>query len=105
MYLFSDFLFARAILQAKVCDSGTYFLLDKDKKTICKIADYVPNGLIPEVDGCGDYIRLRINEDDMINWFEEPDFSDFMEDFEVVEKIDVHIKEEIYTVYQSRVHL
>ena len=47
----------------------------------------------------------RINEDDMINWFEEPDFSDFMEDFEVVEKIDVHIKEEIYTVYQSRVHL
>ena len=74
-------------LQAKVC------------------ADYVPNGLIPEVDGCGDYIRLRINEDDMINWFEEPDFSDFMEDFEVVEKIDVHIKEEIYTVYQSRVHL
>ena len=92
-------------LQAKVCDSGTYFLLDKDKKTICKIADYVPNGLIPEVDGCGDYIRLRINEDDMINWFEEPDFSDFMEDFEVVEKIDVHIKEEIYTVYQSRVHL
>ena len=45
-------------LQAKVCDSGTYFLLDKDKKTICKIADYVPNSLIPEVDGCGDYIRL-----------------------------------------------
>ena len=75
-------------LQAKVCDSGTYFLLDKDKKTICKIADYVPNSLIPEV-----------------NWFEEPDFFDFMEDSEVVEKIDVHIKEEIYTVYQSRVHL
>ena len=41
----------------------------------------------------------------MINWFEEPDFFDFMEDSEVVENIDVHIKEEIYTVYQSRVHL
>ena len=81
-------------LQAKVCDSGTYFLLDKDKKTICKIADYVPNGLIPEVDGCGDYIRLRINEDDMINWFEEPDFFDFMEDSEVVEKIDTSVEEE-----------
>ena len=61
--------------------------------------------IVGPIDGCGDYIRLRINEDDMINWFEEPDFSDFMEDFEVVEKIDVHIKEEIYTVYQSRVHL
>ena len=24
-------------LQAKICDSGTYFLLDKDKKVICKI--------------------------------------------------------------------
>lgn len=81
-------------LQAKVCDSGTYFLLDKDKKTICKIADYVPNSLIPEVDGCGDYIRLRINEDDMINWFEEPDFFDFMEDSEVVEKINTSVEEE-----------
>lgn len=82
-------------LQAKVCDSGTYFLLDKDKKTICKIADYVPNGLIPEVDDCGDYIRLRINEDGTIeNWFEEPDFSDFMEDSEVVEKIDTSVEEE-----------
>lgn len=29
------------------------------KKAICKIADYVPNGLIPEADDCGDYIRLR----------------------------------------------
>ena len=82
-------------LQAKVCDSGTYFLLDKDKKTICKIADYVPNGLIPEVDYCGDYIRLRINEGGTIeNWFEEPNFSDFMEDSEVVEKIDTSVEEE-----------
>ena len=82
-------------MQAKVRNSGTYFLLDKDKKTICKIADYVPNGLIPEVDDCGDYIRLRINEDDTVeNWFEEPDFSDFMEDSEVVEKIDTSVEEE-----------
>ena len=81
--------------QAKVCDSGTYILLDKDKKVICKIADYVPNGLIPEAADCGDYIRLRIKHDGMIeNWIEKPDFSDFIEDSETVEKIDTSIKEE-----------
>lgn len=82
-------------LQAKICDSGTYFLLDKDKKVICKIADYVPNKLIPEADDCGDYIRLRINNDGTIeNWSEEPNFSDFIEDSETVEKIDTSIEEE-----------
>ena len=81
--------------QAKVCDSGTYILLDKDKKVICKIADYVPNGLIPEAADCGDYIRLRIKHDGMIeNWIEKPDFSDFIEDSETVEKIDTSIEEE-----------
>ena len=38
---------------------------NKDKKVICKITDYVPNGLIPEADDCGDYIRLRIKHDGM----------------------------------------
>ena len=81
--------------QAKICDSGTYFLLDKDKKAICKIADYVPNGLIPEADDCGDYIRLRINNDGTIkNWSEEPNFSDFIEGSEIVGKIDTNIEEE-----------
>ena len=55
----------------------------------------MPNGLIPEVDDCGDYIRLRIKHDGMIeNWSEEPDFSDFIEDSEAVEKIDTGIEEE-----------
>ena len=82
-------------LQAKICDSGTYFLLDRDKKTICKIAGYVPNGLIPESDDCGDYIRLRINSDGTIeNWPENPDYSDFIEGSEVVERVDTDIEEE-----------
>lgn len=82
-------------LQAKTCDSGTYILLDKDKKAICKITDYVPNGLIPESDDCGDYIRLRINSDGTIeNWPENPDYSDFIEGSEAVERIDTDIEEE-----------
>ena len=82
-------------LQAKICDSGTYFLLDKDKKAICRIAGYVPNGLIPESDDCGDYLRLRINSDGTIeNWPENPDYSDFTEGSEFVERIDTNIEEE-----------
>ena len=81
--------------QAKICDNGTYFLLDKDKKVICKIVGYVPNGLIPEADDYGDYIRLRIKYDGIIeNWSEKPNFSDFIEGSETVEKIDTSIEEE-----------
>lgn len=88
--------------QAKICDSGTYFLLDKDKKVICKIADYVPNGLIPEADDYGDYIRLRINYDGTIeNWPEKPNFSDFIENSKTVEKIDTSIEEE--PIFDTRV--
>ena len=78
-----------------MCDSGTYFLLDKDKQVICKIAGYVPNGLIPEADDCGDYIRLRINHDGLIeNWLEKADFSEFTDGAEIVNSIDIDIEEE-----------
>ena len=82
-------------LQANICYSGTYFLLDKDKKVICKIAGYVPNGLVPDSDDCGDYIRLRINSDGTIEyWPEHPDCSDFIEGSESVERIAMDIEEE-----------
>ena len=62
---------------------------------ICKIAGYVPNGLVPDSDDCGDYIRLRINSDGTIeNWPENPDCSDFIEGSESVERIDMDIEEE-----------
>ena len=44
---------------------------------------------------CGDYIRLRINSDGTIeNWPENPDYSDFIEGSESVERIDTSIVEE-----------
>ena len=44
---------------------------------------------------CGDYIRLRINSDGTIeNWPENPDYSDFVEGSEIVERIDTSIVEE-----------
>lgn len=81
--------------QAKVGDSGTYFLLGKDNKALCRISGYVPNRLIPDADGCGDYIRLRIKSNGTIeNWPDVPDFSEFIVGAMVVDRIDGDIKEE-----------
>ena len=56
----------------------------------------MPNGLIPNPDDCGDYIRLRINSDDTIeNWPENLDYSDFIEGSETVGRIDTSIVEEL----------
>lgn len=67
---------------AKVCDSGTYTLLDADKKPICQICGYVPFKLIPPFeDGAGDYIELAINADGTIkDWPQNPNLSEFAED-------------------------
>ena len=86
--------YASLFFQAKVRDSGTYFLLDKEKNYLCKLHGYVPNKLIPESDDCGDYIRLRINYDGVIeNWPNDISLSEFIEDAVIVDKIDEHIKE------------
>lgn len=68
-------------MQAKVCDGGTYTLLDAEKKPLWQLKGYVPNRLIPssEIEGdYGDYIELAINEDGTIaNWKKEIDLSVF----------------------------
>ena len=71
-------------MRAKVRDSGTYTLLDKDEKPICQICGYVPNKLIPPFEnGAGDYIELAINADGTIDsWPLNPDLSEFAENGE-----------------------
>ena len=66
-------------LQMKVCDEGTYHLLDADKNMVASIVDnYVPNQLIPGE--FGDYVELDINADGVIkNWPKNPSFQDFAE--------------------------
>lgn len=86
--------YGNMFLQAKVRDEGTYFLLDKDQKPFCKLVGYVPNGLIPDEYGFGDYVRLRINDDGFIeNWLVNPNFSEFLEDADYVSKIDNWVHE------------
>ncbi|MBR1683397.1 MAG: hypothetical protein IJ700_08640 [Bacteroidaceae bacterium] len=69
-------------LWAKVCDAGTYTLMDAEEKPLCQICGYVPNKLIPPFEkGFGDYIELAINADGTVNdWPATPDFSEFIEE-------------------------
>jgi len=66
-------------LYTKVCDAGSYYLLDENEKVVTSInQDYVPNNLIPGE--WGDYIEMIIEGDGTIsNWSGIADFSDFEE--------------------------
>lgn len=57
----------RATIHYKVCDNGTYKLLDVNMELIKKIRDYVPKMLSPKAEGWGDYIIMDINPDGQIN--------------------------------------
>ena len=67
-------------LSMKVCDEGSYFLLDAEGNTVLSIEqDYVPNALLPGK--WGDYIDLHIGENGLIsNWYSRPSISDFISD-------------------------
>jgi len=55
----------------KVCDAGSYHLLDENKEVIASIENnYVPNGLCHGEEGFGDYIILSVNKDGSIAGYE-----------------------------------
>lgn len=56
----------RANIHYKVCDNGTYKLLDVNMELIKKIRDYVPKMLSPKEEGWGDYIIMDIDTDGQI---------------------------------------
>jgi len=56
----------RANIHYKVCDNGTYKLLDANMELIKKIRDYVPKMLSPKEEGWGDYIIMDIDTDGQI---------------------------------------
>lgn len=65
----------------KICDEGTYTLLDADHTPITQITGYVPNRLLPPFEqGWGDYLELAIQPDGTIdNWSSTADLSEFLE--------------------------
>ena len=69
-----------ADVHMKVCDKGSYYLLDAEKNVVASIEqDYVPNGIIPG--SYGDYIEMTILEDGRINeWPKKPKMDEFFGD-------------------------
>jgi hypothetical protein len=65
-------------IQMKICDEGSYYLLDENDNMILKIEqDYVPNKLLPG--SYGDYLELHIKENGVIsNWYSIPSINDFI---------------------------
>lgn len=64
-------------VEMKVCDEGSYALLDIDGNTVAEIKqDYVPHGIVPGE--YGDYVNLQIDATGTItNWPKSPDLSGF----------------------------
>ncbi|MDH2997228.1 hypothetical protein A1D22_06025 [Pasteurellaceae bacterium LFhippo2] len=61
----------------KVCDEGSYSLLDENKETIAEIVEYyVPNNVVPGE--YGDYISMQIDETgEVLNMPSDVDFDEF----------------------------
>jgi hypothetical protein len=69
-----------AKIHFKVCDEGSYYLLDEQNNVVLSIEeDYVPNKLIPGE--YGDYIIMDIDENGKIDKW-NPRLTDFMGDEE-----------------------
>ncbi len=68
-----------ASIHYRVCDAGSYYLLDKEGNHILSIEeDYVPAMMCPEGEGYGDYIIMEIDEKGKIaNW--QANLSGFIE--------------------------
>lgn len=67
-----------AKIHYKVCDAGSYELLDENQFPIKSIDGYVPSMMCPERDGFGDYIIMNIDENGQIqNWV--ADFEEWQE--------------------------
>ena len=64
-----------ANIHYKVCDAGTYSLLDGDMQTVGKwTGDYVPNKFLCHGDnGYGDYIIMKVDAEGFIQGYRKPD--------------------------------
>lgn len=70
-----------ADIHYKICDNGVYTLLDEGGAKIVEIEGYVPSIMCPKGEGYGDYIKMKIDGNGLIeNW--KPNLSDFSDNDE-----------------------
>ena len=69
----------KAEVHYKVCDRGTYHILDIPGHPQLSIEEnYVPSIMCPDDNGYGDYIIMDIDENGQIkNWWKNPPIEDF----------------------------
>lgn len=63
----------------KVCDDGTYYLLDADKNVLKEVNCYVPDMLSYIDDGFGDYIDMKIDGNGNLVGFPKEDMSNYIQ--------------------------
>ena len=72
----------KADIHYKVCDSGSYYLLDAEGNTVLSIEEnYVPKIMCPKERGYGDYIIIEVDEDGKISGW-KANIEDFFENEE-----------------------
>ena len=58
-----------ASIHYKVCDAGTYTLLDENHNEVKSIDGYVPDIMSPQDRGYGDYVIMKVDQNGIIqNW-------------------------------------
>lgn len=61
----------------KVCDEGSYYLLDANKEELLKLENYyAPNEFVPG--SYGDYVELNIVNGVIENWLKNPKIDEFL---------------------------
>lgn len=64
-----------AKIHYKICDDGTYYLMDENKNILIEKNCYVPDILAYQCDGWGDYIIMTIDENGKIlNYPQNPSY-------------------------------
>lgn len=74
----------KASFHFKICDSGSYYLLDEQMNELASIDNnYVPDGLCHGGTGYGDYIIFSVNEDgSILDYSNKFDIDDWQKDEE-----------------------